>query len=388
LHRNSNIKMKINMRIWLYLLVVVTVINIRGVAEAENTKENKYENAIGTVKYKDQRFSAPLIIYEKIDGAVKYSHLEICQDGQLNFNYGESSLGSKLKQKYLSKIIETFKKNIWEEGKGDSYEKWACSDSGNGIIRYKLTFKKKTFYTSSKDTLSQVFLNIIPELDELTDAIKQKEKELWKNVLIQHKNILCVWERNDILGIRKNGKVYSIGKKGICNFIKTLEQDEMQQMINLFNEKKVFELGIVMQNFTENKEEDSVPGVAVKNIKSAFTDSMLTESTVPMRIEIIGPLMGRKRVKVPTIPYPDWVIKQGTAASFSMQLNVDSAGNVIGKPVILSKTGYPDWDDMVVKWVAEHWKWEAISFGETQGCIKIQFPPNALKEEMHKPDSK
>ncbi|MDD2891001.1 MAG: hypothetical protein PHE49_10250 [bacterium] len=376
--------MKINLKVVIFLLLIGIVIDNKGIAEAENTKGNAYENAIEPVKYKDRRFNNPLIVYEKIDGAVKYSHLEISQDGKLSFSYGENSLESSLKRKYLSRIIEIFKGNIWKEGEGDSYDKWACPDSGNGIIRYKLTFKKKTFYTSSKDTLSQVFLNIIPELNDLTDAIKQKEKELWKSVLIQHEKILCVWERNDILGIRKNGKVYSIGKKGICNFVKTLKQDEMQQMINLFNEKKVFELGTVMQKFTESTDEDTVSG----NTNSVLTDSMINEHAVLMRIDISGPLMERKSIKIPTIPYPDWTIKQGTSVSFSMQLNVDSVGNVIGQPVILSKTGYSDWDDMAVKWIVERWKWETISSGETQGCIKIQFPSNTIKDEMHTPSSK
>lgn len=387
------------MRIGLYLLIVVTVINIRGVAKAENTKENEYDNAIGAVKYKDQRFNTPLIVYEKIDGAVKYSHLEICQDGQLNFNYGESSLGSKLKQKYLSRIIETFKKNIWKEGEGDSYEKWACPDSGNGIIRYKLTFKKKTFYTSSKDTLSQVFLNIIPELNELTDAIKKKEKELWKSVLIQHKNILCVWERNDILGIRKNGKVYSIGTKGACNFVKTLEQEEMQQMINFFNEKRVFELGTMMVKLTgenvelaQSKEAKDI-SMAMEDTSKKYKSSLLvdpeksketrdsillllkepkTELTMPLKIEISGSLADRKTLAYPPLPYPDKVKKQGISVSLSMEINVDTEGNVIGQPVILSKTSDPDWDNSVAKWFKDKWKWEK-TLSETKGVITVKI---------------
>lgn len=107
--------------------------------------------------------------------------------------------------------------------------------------------------------------------------------------------------------------------------------------------------------------------------KSKEKQEISQASTGPVKVEITGALADRNRIAWPLPPYPDWAQKQGLSACLSVQLKVDAEGKITGNTIVLMTTGYPDWDNGVVKWFKDHWRWEKIPSGDTQGCITIRF---------------
>jgi outer membrane biosynthesis protein TonB len=98
-----------------------------------------------------------------------------------------------------------------------------------------------------------------------------------------------------------------------------------------------------------------------------------TKSSGPVQIEISGALADRARIAGTPPPYPVWAQQQGLAAVFSVSLKVDAEGKITGSTIVISPTGYPDWDNGVIKWLKDNWRWVKIPSGETPGCITIRF---------------
>lgn len=118
------------------------------------------------------------------------------------------------------------------------------------------------------------------------------------------------------------------------------------------------------------KEEDAVTPMKVEvtgELKNAFFPGTHVE------VMITGILKDRKGIKLPLPPYPEWAIKKQLSAMFEIGVKVDATGNVTGTPKIKQSTGYPDWDKGNIKWIKEHWEWEKIPSGETEGFIRIKF---------------
>ncbi|MDD2889033.1 MAG: hypothetical protein PHE49_00130 [bacterium] len=128
--------------------------------------------------------------------------------------------------------------------------------------------------------------------------------------------------------------------------------------------------GIEITNGPAKLEESSRKSLVTTKNENKQID---TKSSGPVQIEISGALADRARIAGGPPPYPGWAQQQGLAAVFSVSLKVDAEGKITGSTIVISPTGYPDWDNGVIKWLKDQWRWVKIPSGETPGCITIRF---------------
>lgn len=83
-------------------------------------------------------------------------------------------------------------------------------------------------------------------------------------------------------------------------------------------------------------------------------------------------LAARKCPKCPLPKFPSWAAKDKIVASFKLYVDIKSDGKIFGYPMILKTTGSKWWDNEIIRWLKEKWKWEENP-SETEGTITINF---------------
>ncbi|MDI6839736.1 MAG: energy transducer TonB [bacterium] len=119
-----------------------------------------------------------------------------------------------------------------------------------------------------------------------------------------------------------------------------------------------------------------------EEFKRAFTESKkptLLEEIKPAEkpkpkteVQISGELKDREQLEAPLPHYPDWALRRGISAFLQLQLKVGPDGKMIGMALVISTTGYPDWDNQVINWIRERWKWKELPI-TTSGYISFRF---------------
>jgi RNA polymerase sigma factor (sigma-70 family) len=102
---------------------------------------------------------------------------------------------------------------------------------------------------------------------------------------------------------------------------------------------------------------------------------------------ITGQLGNRRVVKVPPPAYPAWADKRGLRGNLKLSVKAGRDGKTVGTVVIISTTGYPEWDNAVVEWVKSEWLWKESS-GTTPGLIGFNFAPNPWVHRKKKSNTK
>ncbi|MCK4353051.1 energy transducer TonB [candidate division WOR-3 bacterium] len=115
--------------------------------------------------------------------------------------------------------------------------------------------------------------------------------------------------------------------------------------------------------------------------KRAFSESKKTQTlkAAPIKkpkpkteVQISGALKDRKALKSPLPHYPDWALTQGISAILQLQLKVGPNGKIKGRIIVLTTTGYPEWDNAVKNWLKNKWKWKTLPI-TTSGIISFRF---------------
>lgn len=89
------------------------------------------------------------------------------------------------------------------------------------------------------------------------------------------------------------------------------------------------------------------------------------------RVEIAGALAERELLKKPLPAYPDWALRKGLSAMVTVKVTVGPDGKPKPRMMVLRTTGYKNWDEAVMKAIA-NWKWEACPATHT-GQITFRF---------------
>ena len=105
------------------------------------------------------------------------------------------------------------------------------------------------------------------------------------------------------------------------------------------------------------------------NKKSQISDDNKKPTT---EVEISKGLKDRLLSMVPPL-YPEWAQQQCLGGTITISLNIDENGQMSGTPIVMNTTGYPEWDNGVIKFIKTNWKWSKKPGTTSAGTVTIRF---------------